>query len=81
MNMFRIVLSRIAIIFIVVFCCADSMMADSFFIESGIKYKVVDNGRVNVAVQDDSLYSSYALKDDVLEIPAMVRHEGRSYRV
>ena len=81
MNMNRIVLSRIVFIFIALFCCADCMMADSFFIESGIKYKVVDNGHVNVAVQDDSLYSSLAFKDSVLEIPAVVRHEGRSYRV
>lgn len=57
------------------------MVADSFFIESSIRYKVMDNGYVNVAVQDDSLYSSYALKDSVLEIPVVVRHEGRSYRV
>lgn len=72
---------RILIIFIALFYCADCMMADSFFIESGIKYKIVDNGHVNVAIQDDSLYSSYAFKDYVLEIPAVVRHEGRSYRV
>ena len=57
------------------------MVADSFFIESSIRYKVMDDGHVNVAVQDDSLYSSYALKDSVLEIPAVVRHEGKSYRV
>ena len=57
------------------------MVADSFFIESSIRYKVMDDGHVNVAVQDDNLYSSYALKDSVLEIPAVVRHEGKSYRV
>ena len=79
--MIRIVMSRIVVIFIALFCCADCMMADSFFIESGIKYKFVDDEHVNVAVQDDSLYSSLALKDYVLEIPAVVRHEGRSYRV
>ena len=45
--MFRIVMSRIAIIFIALFCCADCIMADSFFIESGIKYKIIDNGHVN----------------------------------
>src|SRR5574344_69261 len=72
---------RIVIIFIALFSFADSMMADSFFIESGIKYKVVDNGHVNVAVQDDSLYSSYAYKDFFLEIPGVVIHEGMSYRV
>lgn len=74
-------MSRIVIIFIILFCCADCMVADSFFIESSIRYKVMDDGHVNVAVQDNSLYSSYALKDSVLEIPAVVRHEGRSYRV
>lgn len=79
--MIRIVMSRIVVIFIALFCCAVCMMADSFFIESGIKYKFVDDGHVNVAVQDDSLYSSLAFKDYVLEIPAVVRHEGRSYRV
>ena len=76
--MIRILMSRIVIIFIALFCCADFMMADSFFIESGIKYKVIDNEHVNVAVQDDSLYSSLAFKDSILEIPAIVRHEGRS---
>lgn len=80
-NLNIIVMSRIVVIFIALFCYADCMMADSFFIESGIKYKVVDDGHVNVAVQDDSLYSSYAFKDYVLEIPAVVRHDGRSYRV
>lgn len=79
--MIRIVMSRIVVIFIALFCCADCMMADSFFIESGIKYKFVDDEHVNVAVQDDSLYSSLALKDYVLEIPAVVRHEGRNYHV
>ena len=79
--MIRILMSRIVIIFIALFCCADFMMADSFFIESGIKYKVIDNEHVNVAVQDDSLYSSLAFKDSILEIPAIVRHEGRSYCV
>ena len=47
--MIRILMSRIVIIFIALFCCADFMMADSFFIESGIKYKVIDNEHVNVA--------------------------------
>lgn len=79
--MIRIVMSRIVVIFIALFCCADCMMADSFFIESGIKYKFVDDEHVNVAVQDDSLYSSLALKNYVLEIPAVVRHEGRNYHV
>ncbi len=49
-------MSRIVIIFIALFYRTDCMMADSFFIESGIKYKVVDNGYVNVAIQDDSLH-------------------------
>jgi len=74
-------MNRIVIILIALFCCADSMMADSFFIESGIKYKVLENGLVNVAVQDDSLYSSYAYNNYILEIPAVVRHEGRIYHV
>lgn len=79
--MIRIVISRIVIIFIALFCCADCIMADTFFIESGIRYKVIDNGYVNVSVQYDSLYSSYDFKDSVLEIPAVVRYEGSSYRV
>ena len=79
--MIRIVISRIVIIFIALFSCADCIMADTFFIESGIRYKVIDNGYVNVSVQYDSLYSSYAFKDSVLEIPAFVRYEGSSYRV
>ena len=79
--MIPIVMSRIVIIFFALFCYANSTMADSFFIESGIKYKVVDNGHVNVAVQDDSLYSSFAFNNYVLEIPAVVRHEGKNFRV
>lgn len=56
-------------------------MADSFFIELGIKYKIIDKEHVNVAVQDDSLYSNYAIKNYVLEIPAKVRHEGKTFQV
>ncbi len=79
--MIHVIMSRIVILFIALFCSAECMMADSFFIESSIKYKVIDNEHVNVAIQDDSLYSFYALKNDVLEIPAVVKHKGKSYRV
>lgn len=78
--MFRIVMSRIAIIFIALFCCADCIMADSFFIESGIKYKIIDNGHVNVAVQDNSLYSSYAFKDCEYCMSITVEENNRTYK-
>ena len=68
----RLYISCLAVLFPIL--CAK---ADSTFVESGFRYKVICKDSVNIVAWNDG----YPFKDAVLHIPAKMSHNGKTYYV
>lgn len=74
-------MNKFFLILIVAFCSYGKIYADSIFVDSGIAYKIISEDSVNVVQRTDNKCNTQTFKDSLLNIPANIEHQGKSYIV
>lgn len=74
-------MNKFFLILIVAFCSYSKIYADSIFVDSGIAYKIISEDSVNVVQRTDNNCYKQTFKDSLLNIPASIEHQGKTYIV
>lgn len=73
-------MKRLCFTLLALICLLPNIWADSIFVVSDISYKTIDETSVMVCMRDCSC-SAQTFKGSVLNIPAFINHEGKTYKV